>query len=107
MLAACTKTKGDFMRYKLLLSSLLLSSNLAHSASITLTGTLVTKKPTYTIQSETDELVAHVKPIQLSANVNETNQFCTVTTDSNLAMQGANDTVKYCLFEWTGGSGLN
>ncbi|WP_100916049.1 Ig-like domain-containing protein [Pseudoalteromonas spongiae] len=95
------------MRYKLLLSSLLLSSNLAHSASITLTGTLVTKKPTYTIQSETDELVAHVKPMQLSANVNETNQFCTVTTDSNLAMQGANDTVKYCLFEWTGGSGLN
>ena len=89
----------------MLLTSILASAGQANAASITLTGTLETKKPIPSVHIETKgDLVAFVK--KFKATVSDAADGCRLFTTQAAAVQNTIAGERSCLIEWDTISGV-
>ena len=89
----------------LLVTSILASAGQANAASITLTGTLETKKPIPSVHIETEgDLVAFVK--KFKATVSDAADGCRLFTTQAAAVQNTIAGERSCLIEWNEISGI-
>jgi hypothetical protein len=73
----------------------------AVSAATVITGKFTVTKPEFTIVNKSGDLVSSVKEATFAAEQFITDQYCSVTTDKDIALEGGTIESGNCLFEWT------
>ncbi|MEL7308017.1 MAG: hypothetical protein AAGK05_09170, partial [Pseudomonadota bacterium] len=76
-------------------------------AITTIKGTMNVYKPEFVIENKSGTLISNVRNFKLEARQTVIDDYCTVTTDNNLALQGGTLSAGYCLFEWNNTAGYS